>query len=469
MDFTVVTSQRASLTIVLFAIVAILTGCGGSSGSGDFLGGAAPTPVPTLAPPAPAPSVPTLSNSQKASVAFHIEDFSSKPASVASFYQQATLTTKDFMSEVTNRHNSPGRRLKVDDIIAAVSVIGVQLFKGLELLIPDDLKSTDYFSQLKTAWMNLFENLADESAEIRASIEEYLDEVKPGALVQVINECMKKAKELIKAFFPTELYEKIGKYLDGVVAMFGGFAEGWSLIDMFEQVDGVVAIYDGVRAGLDSVLPDNLKADDGTYVAIMGFLDEVVGDLSEHVAMFTKRLRENKACWRRKLNREDQPAQVCPVDDGYYWDGVWQCLHDEKSSRPALCDAASDFKTLLGEDRNRRCYKDCDSGLHPWEDNEEKCVTTCAGNRSVSGKMSIFSTWEDMCGADAFVLGQIQNKILAKTTHAIITLVESIVEMVEKKKFIGSSMNKTIKAILEFAAEFVFPHCDDASEDGSGR
>jgi hypothetical protein len=467
--------ERAVLAALFLAVAGHLIGCGPSEddtvvdsnstpGSNETLGENStpsppnvpvPTPVPTPSPPAP-----ELTDSQKAAMVAHLSEFSSKPEKVAAFYSESASAMKALMAEVSKGPSSNGRRLQVDrteEIIAGVSVFGTQLFAGVEKLLPEDIKSVEYYSQFKTAWLDLFGNLAEKSAPIVSGIERYIDEGSAGILVDVIEEIMVKAKEIVQAFLPADVYGPIGKYLEGVVKMFTGFSAGWNLLEENFQVDGVVAIYDGLRDGLTLVLPDNMKKDE-TYLTVMGFLDEVVADLSENVAMFKKRLTENKACWRKKENRENQKAQICPSDD-YYWDGIWQCLHDTKNSRPALCDESSDFKELLGETKDRRCYRDCDSGSQPMGGEETMCVTTCSGDRSVIGKYFLAS-WENMCGADSQVFIQIQTKLIAATTNLIFDTVNGIVEAVNTKKFIGSSMNKIINSVLKFAAEFVFPDCD---------
>merc|ERR1719401_809792 len=363
------------------------------------------------------------------------------------------------MGEVSNGPISSGRRLKaerMEEIIAGVSVFGTQLFVGLEKLLPEEVKSLEYFWQFKTAWMDLFGNLAEKSAKIVSGIEQYTDEGTAGPLIEVIEEILVKTKEIVEAFLPADVYAVIGKYLDGVVKMFTGFSKGWDLLDESFQADGVVAIYDGVSEGLNLVLPDSVKNDE-TYLTVMGVLDEVVGDLSENVAMFKKRLTENKACWRKKMPRENQRASSCPWD-GFFWDGVWQCNGDQ-SSRPALCEDGSEFKEILGETTSRRCYKDCDSGLQPLDGEETQCATTCSGSRSTTGKYFL-APWENMCATDPQVFIQIQTKLIAETTNLIFTTVSGIVEAVNKKKVIANSVNKLINASLQFAAQFVFPQCD---------
>lgn len=459
--------EKGFLVVVALVVVGILAGCNSNVDEGIATGdkpsmnsttsnsttNKTNTTNSTLRGPVEIPP------SHRKDMAAHIAN---SKANAELFYPQATLAIKDSIFKLTNGAIAPGRRLNAAtaaEIISGISTFGEQLFLGVEKLLPDDATSHEYFSQFKEAWLDLFRNLGAESATIVKGVEEYIDEAKPEKLVAVINECIVLATKVVEAFLPQEIYAQIEKYLEGVGKMFQGFSTGWNLLADGDNGEGVVAIYDGVRAGLELVLPASVTQDE-TYVEVAGFLDNVVADLTDNIAMFTKRLTENKACWREKKDRENQRPNICTFQ-GYVWDQAWQCIKPSTDPLPAICDTSSDYTYLIGENQNRLCYKDCDAGFEPrGVTDETQCVTTCSGERSVPGKYGITSQWNDMCGTNQQAMLDISARITTRALNLAFSTVEGIVNMVQQKRFIGSSLSKIIQSALDFAAEFVFPTCE---------
>eukprot|EP00929_Paragymnodinium_shiwhaense_P046608 TRINITY_DN23728_c0_g1_i2.p1 TRINITY_DN23728_c0_g1~~TRINITY_DN23728_c0_g1_i2.p1 ORF type:complete len:484 (+),score=90.63 TRINITY_DN23728_c0_g1_i2:76-1527(+) len=243
----------------------------------------------------------------------HIRTFSGDAANVARVIQQGITALIQAVSHFTA---SPPR---VGD---GILELGTELLSCVELLMPDAEVAGDEFQNFKSAWNEAFERIPGAAESIQADIELFIRDGDAPVLIRAIGSIIAEAGALVVSFLPPMTAVEVNKYLNAVVEAFETMGVSWAEFAAGRTVEGIEAIYWGLRSITDSIMPDSIKNNE-VYNTIIGALDLVLGNLSKHILEYERRILESNVCWRTEKNRERQRPSQCP--DGFIWDGQAEC------------------------------------------------------------------------------------------------------------------------------------------------
>mmetsp|Transcript_645 Transcript_645/g.1093 ORF Transcript_645/g.1093 Transcript_645/m.1093 type:complete len:733 (-) Transcript_645:268-2466(-) len=214
------------------------------------------------------------------------------------------------------------------DLLGAMEVYRVELWKIIELVVPEDRKQDAVFTNGKDAWNTAFATAADFKGkvdEFRRTGEGYKLAM---AIIDVVDVALRVAGETWPAVQET---------FDAVRAVILSVGEAWKEFEKGEWPKGISIIWEGVKEAVDDLVPDEVK-DTDAYQYVMAGLQATIGDLHKHVYEFKRLLAEARVCYktpdmRRKMVDDNNGyPSVCP--DGYEWDYQHTCFPGKFAGGP---------------------------------------------------------------------------------------------------------------------------------------
>jgi hypothetical protein len=400
------------------------------------------------------------------SAVLHMRTYTSNPMNVASVIQcgiQAVL------GAIMHFSVEPPR------IMEGITQLGTDLLKCVEKMFePKDLKADGYV-HFKEAWEISFQEIGPAAQSIEADLAWYSREGHTPALIRAIGSIIGEAGVICR-FLPPDVGMEVRKYLDVVVESFDTMSTSWDEFSKGNTVDGIEAIYWGLRTITSSFIPDVLK-DNEVYNTIIGTLDFVLGNLSTHVLEYERRIMESKVCWRTEKRRGEQRPSEC--EDDYVHDGGAYCYPRRQSlvsvssstnsfdrtlmkkngggdggyatgegAIPARCDPSTDYT----EKHGHFCYTPCGSGWQVKPEDFKKCISACEGKFPAETP--------GMCGADAGIVTKAILEMVTTILNSAFTLAENIIKM--KEDGVNAELlSSTIQVFIDMGKPFANPTCPE--------
>eukprot|EP00928_Gymnodinium_smaydae_P080042 TRINITY_DN63842_c0_g1_i1.p1 TRINITY_DN63842_c0_g1~~TRINITY_DN63842_c0_g1_i1.p1 ORF type:complete len:647 (+),score=91.34 TRINITY_DN63842_c0_g1_i1:69-1943(+) len=349
-----------------------------------------------------------------------------------------------------------------------VSKLGEKLFTCVTDLVSADASGgLGDLVPIRRLWQGIFDDLEGSSESVFSDIARFVRDGETQPLLRAIGSIFGEASTMVSSVLPGEASVQIARYLGAVEDAFESVGASWDEFAKGNTIDGVAAVYAGLRRTTAGLLPASLK-NDATISAVVGSLDVVVGDLSKTVLEYERRIMESNVCWRAEKSRERERPQLCP--SGYHWDGRAFCyptiglLENAAVSKsldssvqqkgggyspqlgaiPARCDMNGAFPEKHGQ----FCYSSCGAGYHA--KSHSRCVSSCEGRFPAEGLL--------MCGRDPGIL---MKNILDMATHALnalLTVAESFRKLGERG-IDARSLASTVQTFVELGTPFANPVC----------
>eukprot|EP00929_Paragymnodinium_shiwhaense_P104671 TRINITY_DN6929_c0_g1_i1.p1 TRINITY_DN6929_c0_g1~~TRINITY_DN6929_c0_g1_i1.p1 ORF type:complete len:764 (-),score=122.55 TRINITY_DN6929_c0_g1_i1:485-2776(-) len=247
-------------------------------------------------------------------MASHIRKLSKSPADVARVIQRGLLAILDAVAHFSA---SPPR------VVEGIMILGADLLEAIELLLPTETATSQGFTDFKDAWTASFERLHSAVQSISADIDLYVAEGDPPILIRAIDSIIQEAGTIVMEFLPIQTAIEVEKYLNAVSEAFDTMGISWDEFANGRIVDGIEAVYWGLRGITDGLMPEVLK-DNEIYQTIIGTLDVVLGNLTKTVLSYERHILESSVCWRTEKMRHKNRPSKCPAN--YAWDGLTDCF-----------------------------------------------------------------------------------------------------------------------------------------------
>jgi len=379
-----------------------------------------------------------LSKSQGAAVAMRMKAYNQNPSSFASGIQcgiQAILSSTMAFSVEPPR------------IADGIMTLGEDLFKCIEMMMPPE-QQNGYYGDFKSSWTNAFVTITDAAASIEADLELYAHNGHTPVLIRAISTIIGESGIVVSSFLPTDLREEVMKYLRAVVETLDAMGSSWDEFSKGNTVEGIEAIYWGLRGVTDSVMPDELRNDE-VYNTIIGTLDFVLGNLSHHVLEYERLIMESSVCWRTEKMRGRERPPVCP--ENYVTDGAGMCYplyHAGSRVIPAQCDMDSQYT----EKHGHQCYSPCRWGWQDKPGNIHKCVSACEGKFPAET--------DQMCGRDQGMITKAIMEMVTVVLNSAFTLTDRIMQM-QEHGVNAERLSSTIQVFIDMGKPFAKPTCPE--------
>merc|ERR1712232_1179599 len=95
----------------------------------------------------------------------------------------------------------------------------------------------------------------------------------------------------------------MGEAFDAMGTSWDAFANG-------RPAEGIETIYLGLKGVTDGLVPDAWK-NNTIYVFVAATVDTVLGNLSQHVLEYERRIMEANVCWRTEESRGKIRPEIC--------------------------------------------------------------------------------------------------------------------------------------------------------------
>jgi hypothetical protein len=416
----------------------------------------------------------TVKSFSDAAVARHIREFNVDPLNVA---RVVRCGIQAILNSLTHFMAQPPR------IPEGISELASDLFVCLEELFTDDLASG--FDEFKNQWLTTFEGILNAAESIQADIEEYIETGNPPPLIRGISSIIGEAGSLVSNFLPFETAREVRKYLDAIVEALETMGASWDDFANGKTADGIETIYLGLKDITDDLIPDAWK-NNTIYVSVVSVLDTVLGNLSQHVLEYERRIMEANVCWRAEESRERQRPEICP--DGWASGGDAYCyklallqaqqLHaaveiakldmtlyrkdgddaqggqldsttqqkggPPEGAVPARCNLSSPY----AEKHGQFCYSRCGPGFVA--KNYAKCISSCEGKFPAETPA--------MCGRDPGLVTKAIIEMVTVVINSGFSIAENIIKMKEHGVE-AESLSSTVQVFIDMGKPFANPIC----------
>eukprot|EP00927_Polykrikos_kofoidii_P030890 TRINITY_DN26571_c0_g1_i1.p1 TRINITY_DN26571_c0_g1~~TRINITY_DN26571_c0_g1_i1.p1 ORF type:complete len:591 (+),score=70.19 TRINITY_DN26571_c0_g1_i1:105-1877(+) len=332
------------------------------------------------------------------------------------------------------------------------------------LLPPEQIESAT-FRRFRKA----IQGLRETAESIISDIQRFIDEGSPPPLIRAIGGIIGQAAAIAVSFLPPQTSVEVSKYLNAVQEALETMGTSWDEFAKGNTVKGIEAVYWGLRSITDGLMPDSVKAD-GIYKAVIGTLDNIIGNLSKTVLSYERHIMESSVCWRFEKSRERERPTVCPTR--YVWDGSAYCYPLLSLSLDEVTSAASSAMTLspalqspqhyaipakcevVGnnpvEKHGDFCYAPCPGGMHVKNDETSKCISSCEGRFPAETPQ--------MCGRDQGIVIKAILEMVTTVLNSAFTVAENIIRM-KNDGVDAESLTSTINAFIEMGKPFANPTC----------
>jgi hypothetical protein len=311
-----------------------------------------------------------------AAVARHIQTLSLDASNVANVVR---CGIQSILDSVTHFMASPPR------VLDGISELGTDLFSCVEKLLIADAN----FHTFKTQWVESFESILSAAQSIEDDINQYIKTGNPPPLVRAISSILGEAGSLVSNFLPSETGMELRKYLDAISEAFETLGSSWDDFAKGRTVEGIETIYLGLKGVTDYLIPDAWK-NNTIYVAITATLDTVLGNLSQHVLEYERRIMESNVCWRAEESREWVRPEICAEGwaaggDAYCYRSVQWITDDQWSTagEGTVCRVNANDDSPDGQ--GTTCTGGCGPGSCPCVENLDACKALCTAQESCMG------------------------------------------------------------------------------------
>lgn len=250
-----------------------------------------------------------------ARIAAHVRSHGSDPAKLATSLQ---LGLEAFDAAAEFWTVSPPR------VAEGISVLATELFKVVEVMIPENTSSTDDFAEFRKEWMRIFNELPAIAQSIEDDVEAFAIDGATDKLIRAINTVLLEVGTVVTRLLPEETGVEVAKYLGAVMDVIDGVGEGIEAFENGEAGVGVEAIYEGMKAAVEDLVPLEVR-NNVTYIAVVSVLDATLGSINRHMLEYKRELELSNVCLKGFVSRTRRRPSKC--EQGYAWDGEQWCLY----------------------------------------------------------------------------------------------------------------------------------------------
>jgi len=283
-------------------------------------------------------------------------------------------------------------------------------------------------------------------------------------LIQAIASILGEAGSLISNFLPEETGTELRKYLSAVSDAFEAVGSSWDDFARGRTAEGIETLYLGLKGIADDLIPDAWK-NNTIYVVVATTLDTVLGNLSQHVLEYERRLMEATVCWRTEQHRERMRPEVCPEGwaaggDAFCYQLVSLQQHETagqldktvqtkggnrpRGAVPARCDRSSQYS----EKHGNFCYSACGSGFET--KSHAKCISKCEGKFPAETP--------GMCGRDKGMAIKAIMEMVTVVINSGFKIAEHVIKMKEHGVD-AKSLSSTVQVFIDLGKPFANPIC----------
>jgi len=367
----------------------------------------------------------------------HIRSLFSSPTKVAEVLGGGFNAIKSALSSLSR--DDP-------DVAAGINMFGSSLLEVISGLLPADVKGSTQFTDFETKWSDALA-LVQVAADMRPELDSWGKDGKIEDIVLALSTALDLLAGVAQTSSLPEAGLDIAKLLFGLKDSLQGAGEGIVLLEEGDQLGGVRAVYDGLKAAVDDLVPGDLMNDD-TYAIVVngasGQLGGVIRDLLEHV----QQVVSAAVCWKRTMMRARSRPSVC--DQGFTLAENQWCLPSDGAlglARRARCPAAAEV-------RGSWCYHECEPG---YSHTHLHCKQACLGQYHIDSPL--------LCGNREGSVAFALVEIVAKTAFAAATQVGLAEIVAHAGLVLASQMTDVVQAFVDFAKPFGHPNCPDAFGD----
>merc|ERR1712048_230773 len=210
---------------------------------------------------------------------------------------------------------------------------------------------------------------------------------------------------------------------------------------------------------------------------VIGTLDFVIGNLSQHVLEYERLILESNVCWRTEKSRGRVRPAICPSEQ-YFHDGQGHCYPLQSSlisvgasstldsalqrkggggdggdaPAPRAIPAQCDTNTEFNEKHGQYCYTPCNNGWQTKQDNVLKCISACEGKFPAESP--------GMCGRDQGIMTKAILEMVTVVLNSAFTLADNIITM-QEHGVSAELLSDTIQVFIDLGKPFANPTCPE--------
>merc|ERR1712048_379078 len=210
---------------------------------------------------------------------------------------------------------------------------------------------------------------------------------------------------------------------------------------------------------------------------VIGTLDFVLGNLSQHVLEYERLILESSVCWRTEKSRGRVRPSICPSEQ-YFHDGQGHCYPLQSSlisvgtsssldsslqrkggggdggyaPAPRAIPAQCDTNTEFNEKHGQYCYTPCNNGWQIKDDNIQKCISACEGKFPAESP--------GMCGRDQGIMTKAIMEMVTVVLNSAFSLADNIIRMREQGVN-AELLVSTIEVFIDMGKPFARPICPE--------
>jgi len=400
--------------------------------------------------------------------------------------------------------------------LEGVTELGSALIESIDMVIGEDaVASWPDYGAFCEAWLKGFQDAAKSVEDIKQGLERYAAEGNVNQLIAAISVILSKASDMVLNQVPGDLGKAISALVETLNKAFAGIGEALSDFEDGQMLDGLEALYWGLRNATDGLLD---VQDNAIFSSVLVALDTTVSDIAKDVLDFQQRLMSSGACWKSSLVRNKRRPNVCPEE--YIWDGgrhcwpkaeavCWEpaakcvsefkyrgvmytgciredhdkpwCAHDSKykMGRWSNCEEVScnetsllswgslDQATSKKQDQQGTLPASCDDSVKSAfpEKTGGWCYAECPEGYSSFGAMcwtrcegAFPADSSLMCGKNSAVLARTVTEMLTVTLRSAWNLL-SIGQSLQMRGVDAESMARTVQILIDMGKPFALPKC----------
>jgi len=324
-----------------------------------------------------------------------------------------------------------------NDAQGAVNALGDELLEAVGGILPPGIKQTAQFISFAKQWGDQLRAL---KASFSGNASDFINSGNADIAIGMLSSSLFELSKVATSKLPKRTGAQVATYLASLSDALDGAGESVDLAEEGEQVKGVEALYNGMKAAVNGLVPRNMQ-DDSTYTQVMKVTDPEMGNVVTGLVGVMRDIVNDRVCWKRTVIRDRERPQACA--EGYrLFDERW-CMPEEAGveMQQAACGPGA-------EARGSWCYLPCPAGYEP---KFNHCRQVCDGRFHVNAPL--------MCGDAQGMIAIAIVQIAAKSGRAMITK-EGLTELMLDAGIVAAgSMTAVVEAFADLAEPFGHPKC----------
>lgn len=207
------------------------------------------------------------------------------------------------------------------DIQKGFKVFKIELWKVVEIVVDSEGQKSKDFLAYKASWDRAFKDVPDIADDVRAFQSSGDTDALGRAVITVV---------MLPLGISANHFPELAIYFNAIAHVMESVDDTWKLFFKGKTSEAVQALWTGVKATVDKVVPESWRTDK-TYESVMGAIDGVTSVLSSEVLEYSRRVLESKVCYKNTLSRGRTRPHKCR--EGFLWDGGFHCIpHPENGA-----------------------------------------------------------------------------------------------------------------------------------------